>query len=131
MNRLRILVTCLLTALAATASLSSDTPKPKSVKVLAGLEGTPEEGKTYLTANMKLISGTLPEAFKACAAGVPRESVAGFEMVVVVGKGGKPDKVTPEPDNAFTQCVAKTVAGARFTEPPRIPLAVHLEISVE
>lgn len=102
----------------------------RNVQVQAGLAGDPKTAETYLNTNMTFVRKTVPEAIRTCATDLPDEAVVSFDLIVTVGEGGKIGPVTSDPENVFTACVSRAVAKATFTEPPRAPTDVYLEVSI-
>ena len=116
--------------LACALALSSVPAAPKKVQVAAGVDLESEEAADrYLAANINLVKKDLPEAIRVCSKSAEAGQVANFELAVEVGKGGKPGKSVTTPTNAFTGCVAKAVAGMKFSEPPKTPLGVYFEVA--
>jgi hypothetical protein len=126
------LVVGLFLPLVVTGAASSEEPKPsRKVRVEAGVGGTFEEGEPYIKANRAIVERVLPESCRACARTTPPEGAVDFELIVSVGKNGKPAAVKTEPKTEFTSCVAKALVGAIFTEPPRVPLDVYFDLSFD
>ncbi len=121
---------CFLVGPAMHATLAAD-PHPRNVRVKAGLAGDEKTARTYMKANLAFVQESMPDAVRKCAATAPTETLASFDLVVTVTKGGKISGIETDPDNAFTSCVSKAIGTATLTEPPNDPTDVYVEVSMD
>ncbi len=115
---------------AATGLPSASEPGPRKVIVKAGLAGDAKTAEAYLGANAAFVRETLPEIVRSCAAKSPADTVVSFDLTLTVGRGGKVLAATSDPSNEFIFCVSSAARKGVFTEPPRAPSDVYLEVTI-
>jgi len=130
-HHLWLVLTSVVLAVSTAVAVGEQLKRPRKVKVEAGVQGTFEEARSYLKANGRIVEKIVPESCRKCAVDAPADAMVDFEVVVVVGKGGKPVKVSSVPTTDFTACVSRALEVVTFTEPPREPLEVYFDVSFD
>lgn len=101
------------------------------VTIKAGLAGDREDAEAYMNANVKFVREVMPKDIRQCALKPSSGKAASFRLTLTVGHGGDVTATTTEPKNAFTSCVAEAAKHHTFTEPPKVPSDVVVDVSID
>lgn len=100
------------------------------VTIKAGLAGDRENAEAYMDANATFVREVLPEDLRQCALKPSSGKAVSFRLTLTVGHGGDVKAATTEPTNAFTSCVAEAAKRHTFTEPPKDPSEVVVDVVI-
>jgi hypothetical protein len=122
---------CCLPLAALAAACLSAVAASHHVAVTAGLVGDKDNAEAYMNANQAFVREKLPETIRDCALVDTTHQAASFTLDVTVGQGGTVTAIKPDPSNDFTSCVAEATKKHTFTEPPKVPTEIYVEVKIE